>query len=107
MAISIDLRYDNSLVKLREKLGRTSADGCGPLGVVLGCAAEVGRREDRAGPALNPLKGSSARLPSYDTYVCTRQAKHKPLKTQCFEFRTAGKKAMPGEIFSGRNFHIH
>jgi hypothetical protein len=69
--------------------------GCG----FLGWLAEAGRREDRAGPALNPLKGSSACLPSYSSTVCTRLAKHKALKTQCFYFRTAGKKAMLREIF--------
>jgi hypothetical protein len=69
--------------------------GCG----FLGWLAEAGRREDRAGPALNPLKGSSACLPPYGSTGCTRLAKHKALKTQRFDFRTAGKKAMPREIF--------
>jgi hypothetical protein len=37
--------------------------------------------------------------------VCTPQAKHKPLKTQCFHLRTPGKKAMPQEIFPGNFTH--
>src|SRR5258708_5279387 len=42
---------------------RASAYGYGPLGVVFGVGGGSSRGEDRAGPALNPLKGSSARLP--------------------------------------------
>ena len=34
-----------------------------PLGMVLGVGSGSSQGEDRAGPALNPLKGSSARLP--------------------------------------------
>jgi hypothetical protein len=80
-----------------------------PVGMVhwvwfLGKAAEASRREDRAGPALNPLKGSSARLPSYGLNVCTSQAKHKSLKTQCFHSRTPGKKSHAAGNFSERNF---
>ena len=36
--------------------------------VWFGVGGGSSEREDRAGPALNPLKGSSARLPSYGYY---------------------------------------
>ena len=88
-------------VVLPRQPARASADGYGPLGVVIGVGGGSGRREDRAGPALNPLKGSSARLPPYVSPVRTPLAKHNPLKTQSFHLRTPGKKATPLENFPG------
>ncbi len=49
----------------------------------------------RAGPALNPLKGSSARLPPSGRYIGTRLAKRKPLKYRSFPRQPPGKNATP------------
>jgi hypothetical protein len=62
--------------------------------------AERGRGEDRAGPALNPLKGSSARLPPSGYHYGTQGAKPNLLKLQAFPKRPLGKKEIrPGKKF--------
>src|ERR1700680_204523 len=57
---------------------------------------EVGGKM-RAGPALNPLKGSSARLPPSGRYIRTPLAKPKLLKGHAFPKRPPVKKARPGK----------
>ena len=49
----------------------------------------------RAGPALNPLKGSSARPPPSGRYIRTRLAKPKPLKYRSFPQQAPGKNVTP------------
>ena len=49
----------------------------------------------RAGPALNPLKGSSARPPPSGRYIRTRLAKPKPLKYRSFPQQAPVKTSRP------------
>ena len=80
-----------------------------PMGMVhwvwffkVGGGSEWG--EDHAGPALNPLKGSSARLPPYGSISSHAFGQTQAAENTQFSFAYPGKKAMPPENFPGKNF---
>ena len=76
-------------MQIRER-ERTSADGYGPLGVVFWGRRRKRSGEDRAGPALNPLKGSSARLPSYGYYCLHARGQTQNAENTVFSFSYPG-----------------
>ena len=56
-----------------------------------------GEGEVRTGPALNPLKGSSARLPPMQEWGSTSQTKANCLRNIALPAQRAGKNALYGQ----------